>query len=121
MDCIESILLVGTTIACVVVVLSATVIVGVKIQSPLADLVYQSLNNGPRGRDHIDRGEATGFTGLITVMLAIVTLVTEFKKLEESGHIVTLWVFNKTIAKGCAEVLVALGMLRLVLAAWRGL
>jgi hypothetical protein len=58
---------------------------------------------------------------VITVVLAMVTLITEFAKLEEGGHTVTLWIFNKTIAKGCAEVLVALGMLRLMLAAWGGL
>jgi hypothetical protein len=55
------------------------------------------------------------------VVLAMVTLLIEFAKLEEGGHTVTLWVFNKPIAKGCAEVLVAFGMLRLMLAAWRGL
>jgi hypothetical protein len=55
------------------------------------------------------------------VVLAMVTLLIEFAKLEEGGHTVTLWVFNKTIAKGCAEVLVAFRMLRLMLAAWRGL
>jgi hypothetical protein len=51
----------------------------------------------------------------------MVTLLIEFAKLEEGSHTVTLWVFNKIIAKGCAEVLVAFGMLRLMLAAWRGL
>jgi hypothetical protein len=58
---------------------------------------------------------------VITVVLAMVTLLIEFAKLEEGGHTVTLWVSNKPIAKGCAEVLVAFGMLRLMLAAWRGL
>jgi hypothetical protein len=41
MDCIESILLVSATIACVITVFSATVIVGVKVQTPLADLIRQ--------------------------------------------------------------------------------
>jgi hypothetical protein len=121
MDCIESIFLVSATIACVITVFSATVIVGVKAQTPLANLFCQDPKDRPRHQNYISRGEATFFTGAITVVLAMVTLVTEFAKLEEGGHIVTMWIFNKTIAKGCAEVLVALGMLRLMLAAWRGL
>jgi hypothetical protein len=121
MDCIESILLVGVTIACVVATFSTTVIVGVKVQSPLADLIHEGPSDRPRDQNHIGRGEAAVFTGVITVVLAIVALFVEFVKLYESGHTVTMWIFNKTIAKGCAEVLVAFGMLRLMLAAWRGL
>jgi hypothetical protein len=94
MDCIESILLVGATIACVVATFSATVIVGVKVQSSLADLIHEGPSNRPRNQNQIEQGEATVFTGVITVVitvvLAIVALFIEFVKLYESGHTVTM-------------------------------
>jgi hypothetical protein len=120
MEFIGSILLVGATITCVVMVFSATLIMGVKILSPLTDLIYQDLINGPREQHPGNRTDVLFFTGVIPVFLAFVTLITEFVKLEEGGHTVTLWIFNKFLVKGCVEVLVALGLIRLVLATLRG-
>jgi hypothetical protein len=120
MEFIGSILLVGTTITCVVMVISRTLIMGIKVLSPLTDLIYQGLVNGPKEQHPSSRADALFFTGVIPVFLAFVTLITEFVKLEEGGHIVTLWIFNKYVVKGCAEVLVALGLIRIVLATLRG-
>jgi hypothetical protein len=119
MEFIGSILLVGATITCVVMVFLATLIMGVKILSPLTDLIYQDLVNGPREQHPSNRADALFFTGVIPLFLAFLTLITEFVKLEEGGHTVTLWIFNKYVVKGCAEVLVILGLIRIVLATLR--
>jgi hypothetical protein len=88
MEFIGSIILVGATIACVVMVFSATLIMGVKILSPLTDLIYQNLVIGPREQHPGNRADALFFTGVIPVFLAFVTLIAEFVKLEEGGHTV---------------------------------
>jgi hypothetical protein len=120
MDFIESTLLVGATIACVVVASSATLILGLKLLRPLTDLIHQGLVNRPRKQDLGARGDALVFTGIILVLIAFVTLFTQFVQFEKDGHTMTLWIFNQFVVKGCAEVLVALGLIRLVLATLRG-
>jgi hypothetical protein len=120
MDFIKSTLLVGATIACVVMASSATLILGLKLLRPLTDLIHQGLVNGPRKQDPGARGDALVFTGIILVFMAFVTLFTEFVQFEKDGHTMTLWIFNQFVVKGCAEVLVALGLIRLVLATLRG-
>jgi hypothetical protein len=120
MDFIKSTLLVGATIACVVVASSATLILGLKLLRPLTDLMQQGLVDGPRKQHPGDRGDALVFTGFIVVFMAFVTLFTEFVQFEKDGHTMTLWIFNQFVVKGCAEVLVALGLIRLVLATLRG-
>lgn len=115
MDSIESTFLVGATVAWVIFIFSATVFTGVESLSPLTDLIQQSLVDGPRQQDPDDRGEALFLTGVIPGLLAIVTVGIELSKLEESGLDATLWIINSLVFKGCAEAVVALGLLRWVL------
>jgi hypothetical protein len=119
MDFIESILVVGGNIACVLVAFSATVILGVKLLCPLTDLIQQGLVDEPGNQDPRDRAAALCFTGMITGLLALVLVADEFKPSNDRGRTVTSWMFNKLVVKGCAEALVALGLIRLVLATLR--
>jgi hypothetical protein len=119
MDFIESILVVGGNIACVLVAFSATVILGVKLLCPLTDLIQQGLVDEPGNQDPRDRAAALCFTGMITGLLALVLVADEFKPSNDRGRTVTSWMFNKLVVKGCAEALVALGLIRLVLVTLR--
>lgn len=121
MDSIVSTVQVGATVACVIVVFSATINMGVKILSPLTKSIHQSLFDGHKQQDPSGRGDALFLTGLISVFLTIVTLFIELVKLDDDETVVTLWIFNSAVVKGCAEVLVASGLLRLVLVTRRWL
>ena len=113
MDSIVSTVQVGATVACVIVVFSATINMGFKILSPLTDSIHQYMFDGLRNPEPNGRAEALFLTGVISVSLALVTVVIELAKFDETG--LTMWVFNISVIKGCAGFLVASELLRLVL------
>jgi len=79
---------------------------GVRILSPLTNLLQDRLP---------DRGLALFFTTWIPMILATVTIVIEIVEFEKSGLDGTLALADTLVAKACAEALVALLLLRLVL------
>lgn len=113
MDSIESTFLRGATVACMILAFSATVVIGAKFLSPLADLIGQSH----RQQDPDVRQTALFLMGLISGILAIVIVVIKLDELGKSDLDVTWRMINSVVAQRCAETLVALGLLRLVLAA----
>jgi len=106
MDSIKSTVSVGVILACMISAFSTTVVMGVRILSPLTNLLQDGLP---------DRSLALFSTTWIPLILAVVTIVIEIVEFEKSGLDVTLALASTLVAKACAEVLVALGLFRLVL------
>jgi hypothetical protein len=119
MDSIVSTIHVGATVACVIVVFSATINMGIRISSPLTDLIHQYMFDGLKNPEPNGREVALVLTGVISVFLALVTVVVELAKFDET--VLTMWIFNISVIKGCAGFLVASGLLRLVLVTRRWL
>lgn len=106
MDSIKSTVSVGVTLAGMISAFSTAVVMGVRILSPLTNLLQDRLPN---------RGLALFFTTWIPMILATVTIVIETVEFEKSGLDVTLALADTLVAKACAEAVVALLLLRLVL------
>ena len=106
MDSVKSTVSVGATLACMISVFSTTMVMGVRALRPLTNLLQDGLH---------DRGLALFFTTWIPTILAVVTIIIKTMELEKSGLDVTLALANNLVVKACAEVLLALGLFRLVL------
>jgi hypothetical protein len=119
MDSIVSTIHVGATVACVIVVFSATINMGIRISSPSTDLIHQYMFDGLRNPEPTGREAALVLTGVISVFLALVTVVIELANFDET--VLTMWIFNISVVKGCAAFMVASGLLRLVLVTRRWL
>ena len=99
------------------VIFLATMVTGVKMLSPLTDSIHQNL--GSKDQDPADRPEALFLTGVVPgfleMMMFTLELGGELGKFGKDGLIMDLWKFSSLVFKGCAEALVAVALLRLVL------
>lgn len=109
MDIVESIFWTGFTIACTITVIVTCGLATMIMDFKLIQLLHDLLED-PGKELEAEPAVATAMMALgLVVVRVIATLATQDD--------LTPWIFNGVVARSCAEVCVALGLLKFALAA----
>jgi hypothetical protein len=111
MDVIESIFWTGFTMACTVIIVVTCVYATMFMGSKLTQYLYDVFGDPQKQSD----AEVEVAMGIVALVFAFSRLIFTIVTLKEGQ--LTLWIFNGAVARSCAEICVALGLLTLAVAA----
>lgn len=111
MDVIESIFWTGFTMACTITIVVTCVFATGTMSFKLTQYLYD-LSEDPQKQFDAEVGAAMAVVALVFAFFRLIFIIVAL----EEGQL-TLWIFNGVVARSCAEVCVALGLLTLAVAA----